>query len=70
MVEVGCYNFAHEAYIAKASLAASGIDSVIVDEHLVGMMHTLGAVRLWVDESDLQSATEVLQTDFSDDKVN
>ena len=37
MITVARFSFPHEAYIAKASLEAAGIDSFIADEHTINM---------------------------------
>ncbi|CAH0538885.1 DUF2007 domain-containing protein [Vibrio marisflavi] len=73
MITVARFSFPHEAYIAKASLEAAGIDSFVADEHTINMQwlysNAMGGVRLLVREVDLDSAVELLNTDFSESVV-
>lgn len=50
------------AQLARARLAAAGIDAVVADEHLSRMItiHTVGGARLQVREEDAAAALEVL----------
>lgn len=69
MIVVARFSFPHEAYIAKANLESAGIDSFIADEHTVNTQwlysNAIGGVRLMVSEQDLDEATEILSSDFS-----
>ncbi len=59
------------AYIAKAKLAAAGIDSFVADEHMNIIYPGLTGVRLLVREKDLEEARNVLQeTDGYIDRVD
>lgn len=53
-----------EATIAQSKLAASGIDSFIADEYVLGpnpvLSPVLGGVRLFVNKSDAEDADEIL----------
>ncbi|MDO6705516.1 DUF2007 domain-containing protein [Photobacterium sp. 1_MG-2023] len=69
MKVVARFSFPHEAHIAKASLEAAGIESVIADEHTINAQwlysDAIGGVRLMVTEPDQQEAIAILATDFS-----
>ena len=73
MITVARFSFPHEAYIAKASLEAAGIDSFIADEHTINMQwlysNAMGGVRLLVQEVDLDNALSLLNTDFSESVI-
>lgn len=70
MIVIARYSFPHEAHMAKASLDSVGIESHILDEHLVNMQwlysNAIGGVRLVVAEKDVKSATLLLDCDFSE----
>lgn len=63
------FSFPHEAHIAKASLKGAGIESVIADEYTVNTQwlysNAMGGVRLMVNAADIEIATSILNTDFS-----
>ncbi|SHI59652.1 hypothetical protein VA7868_04005 [Vibrio aerogenes CECT 7868] len=70
MVIIARFSLPHEAHIAKASLEAAGIISIIADEHSMINMQWLfndipGSIRLLVHESDADNARMILNTDFS-----
>lgn len=66
-VVVAKYSFPHEANIAKMHLEGAGISAFIADEHTVNMQwlysDAMGGVRLFVSESDVEMALEVLNND-------
>ncbi|MGN2670314.1 putative signal transducing protein [Aliivibrio fischeri] len=68
------FSFPHEAHIAKASLEAAGIVSVIADEHTVNAQwlysNAVGGVRLMVNEADFEMALSIINTDFSEAVIN
>ncbi len=70
MIVVARFSFPHEAHIAKANLESAGIESFIADEHTVNTQwlysNAIGGVRLMVSEEDLEEATEILTSDFSE----
>lgn len=70
MVVVARFSFPHEAHIAKANLESAGIESFIADEHTVNTQwlysNAIGGVRLFVAGEDLEEATEILTSDFSE----
>ena len=53
-----------EALIAKSCLEGSGIESELADQNVLGanpfLSNALGGVRLFVNEADLEEATELL----------
>ncbi|WP_435249669.1 DUF2007 domain-containing protein [Vibrio sp. nBUS_14] len=70
MIVVARFSFPHEAHIAKANLESAGIESFIADEHTVNTQwlysNAIGGVRLMVLEENLEEATEILTSDFSE----
>ncbi len=48
---------------ARATLAAAGIDCILLDEHVSGVEGSIGAFprRLMVDEDDLEQAQQLLE---------
>jgi cell division protein FtsN len=62
MVEVGVYATRADAELARASLEAAGIESVISADDAGGAFpFALGSgARLFVDEADAEDATAVL----------
>ncbi|SHO57407.1 putative signal transducing protein [Vibrio quintilis] len=70
MVIVARFSLPHEAHVAKASLDAAGIVSIIADEHSMINMQWLfndipGSIRLMVHEADAENARMILNADFS-----
>ncbi|CAH0529431.1 DUF2007 domain-containing protein [Vibrio hippocampi] len=70
MIVVARFSFPHEAHIAKANLESAGIKSFVADEYTVNTQwlysNAIGGVRLMVSEDDLEDATEILTSDFSE----
>ena len=64
MVEVGTYTTRSEAELAQATLAATGIPSVISSEDAGGAypFDLTGGARVLVDEADAEDAAAVLGT--------
>jgi ssDNA-binding Zn-finger/Zn-ribbon topoisomerase 1 len=64
LVTVATYSYPLEAHLHRAKLESEGIDSVVVDEHIVNANWlysiAVGGVRLQVKESDLARAREIL----------
>ena len=67
MIEVGTYTTRSEAELARATLAAAGIPSVISADDAGGAypFDLTGGARLLVDEADAQDAAAVLATSSS-----
>jgi hypothetical protein len=65
LVTIETFSSAWEAQLARASLEAEGIDSVIADEHFLrlygALTSTLGGVRLQVRPEDADRASELLR---------
>lgn len=70
MIVIARFSFPHEAHIAKANLESAGIKSFIADEHTVNMQwlysDAIGGVRLMISEDDVEKATDILTSDFSE----
>ncbi len=72
-VVVATYSSELEAELAKATLTAAGIESVLRYEDTGGMMPVLQhseGVKLLVDESDVEEAKEMLSTSASEDSAS
>ena len=67
LVEVRRCTWLHEAQFLKSVLEAAGIEAFIPDEYTLGVQplyaNTLGGVRLLVRADDLETASEVLDSD-------
>jgi predicted Zn-ribbon and HTH transcriptional regulator len=65
LVTVGVYSYALEAHLDKARLASEGIDSAVIDEHIIiaNWLFTIpvGGVKLQVRESDANLARSALK---------
>jgi hypothetical protein len=68
---VGTYRFAHEATLARATLAAYGVEAWVFDETLAQLhgytARGAGAVKLTVSRADAGTAREILDGDHSAD---
>ncbi|ROU02173.1 DUF2007 domain-containing protein [Marinobacter sp. R17] len=69
-VTVARYSLPFEAHMARARLDSEGIESMVVDEHTIGMQwlfsDAMGGVRLQVDEALEDRARAILDEDRSD----
>ena len=63
-VEVCSCTWLHEAYFVKSVLESEGIETLIPDEHLLGVQplyaNAVGGARVLVRSDDLQHAHEIL----------
>jgi hypothetical protein len=73
LVTVATFGDVVEANIARSRLEASGIEAVLADDRLVGVMPLLtgaiGGIRLRVRESDAEKAISALDTGESEDEA-
>jgi hypothetical protein len=71
LVTLSSYRDPIDAELAKTRLDDAGIPSVVVDQHLISVQWlysaAIGGVKLKVDESDVQTARDVLKEDRSAD---
>jgi fructose-1-phosphate kinase PfkB-like protein len=68
-VEVGAYPTRSDAELAQTTLAAAGIESVVVSDDAGGAypFDLAGGARLLVEEADAEEAAEVLGDQSPDD---
>ncbi len=70
LVTIGLYSHPYEADLARARLAAEGIDSFAADEFLVNLnwlySNAVGGIRLQVAEPDVESARQILAEDSAE----
>jgi hypothetical protein len=69
LVELAIFHDPMSAGMARARLAAEGIDTILFDQGVAGLgLGMLTPVRLLVDESDRAVAEAVLSRDGSEDR--
>lgn len=65
LITIGQYSQGTYAHIAKGKLESSGIECVILDEHLISInwlySNALGGVKLQVKSSDVERAKAILE---------
>jgi hypothetical protein len=65
LVTVADYQFPSLAYLSKAKLESEGIQSFVIDEHIINAnwlyLIAIGGVKLKVAESDASDAVRILQ---------
>lgn len=65
-VTIATYATAPAAHIANGRLRAEGIDTRLVDEHVVRAI-AIGGIKLQVPRAQASLAQEILATDYSAD---
>ena len=64
--EVRNCNWLHEAHFVKSVLESEGIEVQLPDEHTIGLQPgiatALGGVKVFVHQSDLKRANELLES--------
>lgn len=69
LIELATFHDPMSAGMARARLAAEGIESILFDQGVAGLgLGLLAPVRLMVDESDRVAAKAVLSRDGDEDR--
>ena len=55
----------HEAHMARAKLAAEGINAFVTNEHSINLLNAFGQVELMVDSTLAEQAKTILARDDS-----
>ena len=66
LVTIATYTYPLEAHLSKAKLESEGIDSAVIDEHIINANWlysiAVGGVKLQVRESDVKQAQQILDS--------